>query len=144
MDWKTLLVVVLVLYQIFNTSGCMLFCVRDHHCVISLFQGNRVLVFFVRDSLVEVFGVNATQLVQASPSCPALCFLLESSLQFWGEETAFLLLFNCACWFQAGHLLVVPQWCIQQGWVCEFCSNFCPSVVHWQVWALWILFSTGK
>lgn len=65
--------------------------------------------------------MNATQVVEASPSCPAFCLLVESSLQFWGEGTAFLLLFNCASSFQAGHPLVVPQGCIQQGWAWEFC-----------------------
>lgn len=37
------------------------------------------------------------------------------------KELLFLLLFNCACLFQAGHTLVVPQWCIQPGNFPSFC-----------------------
>lgn len=100
--------------------------------------------------------MNATQVVQASPSCPAVCLLVESALQFWGEGTAFLLLFNYTSSSQAGHPLVVPQGGIQQGWVWEFCLisihlsigssltslSSLKSVFHWEAESSHSLFVT--
>lgn len=61
------------------------------------FQAN--WVFLVRDHQVidlssKSLGYECstgTEVVQASPSCPAVCLFVESVLNFWGEGTASVL-----------------------------------------------------
>lgn len=108
------------------------------------FQAN--WVFLVREHQVidlssESLGYECstgTEVVQASPSCPAVCLFVESVLNFWGEGTASVHLFNCASSFQAGHLTgSAPRW-TQQGRVWGFCLtsvhlSICQSLTLWAI-----------
>lgn len=129
MDWKAL-VVVLESYQVFKTTGCVLWWVCGHHCYFTVFLKQIEFFCCERQSSYKPEQwepwVGMEHRSWRPPPAPQPSVLMESSQQFWEEGMTFsaplqLCLFLSGRTHTAGTSVVHPAW--------EFCLNTLPLSV---------------